>query len=195
MSVLPHIFNVRKRRILDSEERLRITEPFSVLVSSDLREHLTLVDLGCGTGFYSIPASRIVGDGITYAVDIQEEMLATLHHKIRKLGINNIHVIMSGLHKLPLKDASLDRALLMNTLHEVYGKQAILREVSRVLKPDGKLSVVDWQKSYRTEDFGPPFEQRIGLDQAQRILEHRYFRLNRAFRAGPYHYGLLFGKR
>ena len=156
---------------------------------------MSLVDLGCGTGFYTIPASRIVKDGIVYALDVQKEMLVTLRRKIRKLRIKNIHVIRSELHKLRLKDGSIDLALLMNTLHEVYGKQAILGEVAKVLKPDGNLSVVDWQKSRGGESFGPPFEERISLHQAQRILEHRYFRLNRGFRAGPYHYGLLFCKR
>jgi len=156
---------------------------------------MSLVDLGCGTGFYTIPASRIVKDGIVYALDVQKEMLVTLRRKIRKLRIKNIHVIRSELHKLPLKDGSIDLALLMNTLHEVYGKQAVLGEVAKVLKPDGNLSVVDWQKSHGGESFGPPFEERIGLHQAQRILEHRYFRLNRVFRAGPYHYGLLLDRR
>jgi len=63
---------------------------------------MLLADLDCGTGSYSIPTSRIVRDGIVYAVDIQREMLATLRRKIQKLSIENIRVIRSELHRLPL---------------------------------------------------------------------------------------------
>lgn len=192
---MPHIFNVKERRILDSEDRSRITEPFSTLIQSDLKKGMKLVDLGCGTGFFAIPASRITEEGTVYAIDVQTEMLKTLNGRVKKLSIGNIYIIRSDLHKLPLRDRSLDLAILMNALHEVSSRQEFLREVSRILKAKGKLSLIDWKRSRRREEFGPPLKERISKGQAQKILEHKYFKLAKEFKAGPYHYGLLFFKK
>lgn len=192
---MSHIFNVCNRKNLDREEKLRISEPFSILSYSELKNGINLIDLGCGTGHYTIPASQIVKNGLIYAIDIQTEMLETLHEKLKKSSINNIHLLRSELHKLPIKCESLDIALLINALHELQDKQSILEEIWRILKDNGKISVVDWKKEDIQERIGPPLQERLSIIQAQRILENQYFKLIRKFSAGPHHYGLLFTKK
>jgi ubiquinone/menaquinone biosynthesis C-methylase UbiE len=151
--------------------------------------------LGCGTGYFTLPASQIIKNGLIYAIDIQTEMLETLHKKLKKRSTNNIHLVRSELHKLPIKCESLDIALLINALHELQDKQSILEEICRILKDNGKILVVDWKKEATQEKFGPPLQERISMIQAQRILENKYFKLIRKFSAGPHHYGLLFDKK
>ena len=192
---MPHIFNVRNKKNLNGEERLRISEPFSILSHSELKNGMNLIDLGCGTGYYTIPASHIVKNGLIYAIDIQTEMFETLHKKLNKLSIKNIHVIRSELHNLPIKAESLDIALLINALHELHDRQSFLEEICRILKDNGKISIVDWKKADMQEKIGPPLQERISIIQAQRILENQYFKLIKRFSAGPHHYGLLFTKK
>jgi ubiquinone/menaquinone biosynthesis C-methylase UbiE len=192
---MPHIFNVHNKKNLNGEERLRISEPFSILSHSKLKNGMNLIDLGCGTGYFTIPASHIVKNGLICAIDIQTEMLETLHKNLNKLSIKNIHVIRSELHNLPIKDESLDIALLINALHELQDRQSILEEIYRILKGNGKISVVDWKKTDIQEIIGPPLQERISIIQAQRIFENQYFKLIKRFSAGQHHYGLLFNKK
>jgi ubiquinone/menaquinone biosynthesis C-methylase UbiE len=192
---MPHIFNVRNKKNLNGEGRLRISEPFSILSHSELKNGMNLIDLGCGTGYYTIPTSHIVKNGLIYAIDIQTEMLETLHKKLNKFSIKNIHVIRSELHNLPIKGASLDIALLINALHELHDRQSFLEEICRILKDNGKISIVDWKKADMQEEIGPPLQERISIIQAQRVLENQYFKLIKRFSAGPHHYGLLFTKK
>jgi ubiquinone/menaquinone biosynthesis C-methylase UbiE len=192
---MPHIFNVRNKKNLNGEGRLRISEPFSILSHSELKNGMNLIDLGFGTGYYTIPTSHIVKNGLIYAIDIQTEMLETLHKKLNKFSIKNIHVIRSELHNLPIKGASLDIALLINALHELHDRQSFLEEICRILKDNGKISIVDWKKADMQEEIGPPLQERISIIQAQRVLENQYFKLIKRFSAGPHHYGLLFTKK
>ncbi|WP_455369403.1 class I SAM-dependent methyltransferase [[Eubacterium] cellulosolvens] len=192
---MPHIFNARNKKNLNGEERLSISEPFSILSHSGLKNGMNLIDLGCGTGYYTIPTSQILKNGLIYAIDIQTEMLETLHKKLKKISTKNIHIIRSELHNLPIKCESLDIALLINALHELHNKQSILEEICRILKDNGKISVVDWKKTDMQEKIGPPLQERINIIQAQRIFENQYFKLIKRYSVGPHHYGLLFTKK
>ena len=180
---------------LNGEERLRISKPFSILSNSELKHGMNLIDLGCGTGYFTLPASHIIENGVIFAIDLQTEMLEALHKKLKELSIKNIHIIRSELHNLPMKGESLDIALLINTLHELSDRQSILKEICRILKDNGKISVVDWKKADIEEKIGPPLQERISIIQAQRIFENQYFKLIKRFSAGQHHYGLLFTKK
>ena len=192
---MPHIFNASNKKNLNGEERLRISEPFSILSNSELKHGMNLIDLGCGTGYFTLPASHIIENGVIFAIDLQTEMLEALHKKLKELSIKNIHIIRSELHNLPMKSESLDIALLINALHELHDKQSILEEICRILKNNGKISVVDWKKADIQEKNGPPLHERISMVQAQRIFENQYFKLIKSFSAGQHHYGLLFTKK
>ena len=131
---MPQIFNVNNKKNLNGEKRLRISDPVSILSYSELQHRINLIDLGCGTGYYTIPASHIVKNGLIYAIDLQMKMLYTLQKKLKKLSINNIHIIRSELHNLPMKGERLDIELLINALHELHDRQSIsLRYWSLVL--------------------------------------------------------------
>ena len=90
---MPQIFNVNNKKNLNGDKRLKISDPTSILSLSELQYGINLIDLGCGTGYYAIPASHIVKNGLIYAIDLQMEMLNTLQKKLRELSINNIHII------------------------------------------------------------------------------------------------------
>jgi cyclopropane fatty-acyl-phospholipid synthase-like methyltransferase len=88
-----HKFDAKKAGILDDPERAKILDPDIILEKLELAGKIVLADLGCGTGFFSIPASRRVK--MVFALDIQQEMLDILTDKIKKEKITNIETILS----------------------------------------------------------------------------------------------------
>lgn len=100
-----------------------------------------ILDYGCGIGFNVIPAAEIVGEeGLVYALDIHPLAIKSVEKKIKKRGLKNVKTILSGLDT-GLPDESVDIVLLYNVLPMVKDRPALIKELYRVLKPGGVLSV------------------------------------------------------
>ena len=107
-----------------------------------IKEGQTVLDFGCGPGFYTIAAAGMVGaKGKVYALDIQPLAVRSVEKKAKKEGLTNITTIMSD-RDTGLPDQSIDIALAYDMIHMVKDKQALARELHRVLKPNGVLSVI-----------------------------------------------------
>ena len=102
---MAHKFDAKKAGILDNPERANILDPDSILEKLELTGEIVLADLGCGTGFFSIPASKRVKK--VFALDIQQEMLEILIDKIKKDKITNIETILSEESSIPLSERSV----------------------------------------------------------------------------------------
>lgn len=129
----------------------RFRKPRERLEQIGLKRDQTVLEYGCGAGSFTIPAARIVGEGgIVYAVDIQPLAIETVEKRANRENLTNVKTILSD-RDTGLPDANVDVVLLYDTLHLVTDKQALLKELHRVLKPDGFLSA-DHQHTDR-EDF------------------------------------------
>lgn len=104
-------------------------------------------DLGCGTGVAAAALAPHVGAVI--GVDASEEMLSAA--KVRAGALRNIEWRVGTLEALPLKDATLDAAVMMLVLHHVPAPAAVLTEAHRVLKPGGRLLIVDMTTHHHEE--------------------------------------------
>ncbi len=103
-----------------------------------------VLDYGCGSGTFTIPAARIVGaKGKVYALDISKRALTEVKDKAAKEGLYNIETFLSDETKVAslLEDDSVDAVILYDVLHSVEGKQLLLRELHRILDDEGFLSV------------------------------------------------------
>ncbi|MBI2100666.1 MAG: methyltransferase domain-containing protein [Candidatus Vogelbacteria bacterium] len=175
--------------------------PFSVPAANvnhfNLTEGMTVADFGAGSGAYALAIARRVGaTGRVYAIDVQKELLARLSREAKagQLGnITNIEVIWSDLERAggsKLADQSVDFVLVANLLFQVTAKYTLALEAKRILKPDGRLAVIDWQDSFG--GLGPPAAQVIRSEEAKKIMAQAGFRFRKDFPAGDHHYGLLF---
>ncbi len=183
-----HKFDAAHRAYLDSEERRSYLDPPSILRSFHVRAGMHVADIGSGTGFFAIPAAEMVGpEGRVYAVDLSPEMLEDLRAKLERAEGGNLEALRSTEDRIPLPDASVDFAFLACVLHELAGAGTLL-EARRILKPAGRLGIVDWKKE--ESGFGPPKAHRLDEDEAGAVLSDAGFEPTRTFEAGVYHYGI-----
>src|SRR4030066_1947584 len=187
---MAHKFDAKKAGILDSTDRAKFLDPDSNLGKLGLDREQVLVDLGCGSGFFSIPASRLVKK--VFALDIQQEMLDILNEKIKKAKITNIEVILSEESFIPLHENSADVLLMVNVFNELEDRSSLLQQVQRVLNRKGRLVIIDWKKIEM--DFGPPFEERLNEKDVINIGCSNGFTILEQSNAGPYNYLLVMGK-
>jgi ubiquinone/menaquinone biosynthesis C-methylase UbiE len=108
-----------------------------------IHEGQSMLDFGCGTGDFTIPAAKIVGkQGKIYALDCNERQLELVEKKAEKAGLKNIKTILSE-QKTDLPDGSLDVVWICDVLHEIRNKREVISEASRLLKKDGILLIYD----------------------------------------------------
>jgi ubiquinone/menaquinone biosynthesis C-methylase UbiE len=112
------------------------------LERAGIKEGQTILDFGCGPGHYAIAAAKMVGaKGKVYALDIHPLAVRSVEKKAKKEGLTNITTILSD-KDTGLPDQSIDVALAYDMIHMVNDKQALARELYRVLKPNGLLSII-----------------------------------------------------
>ncbi len=115
-----------------------------------------LLDYGCGTGSYTIPAAEKVGvDGLVYALDRNPLALRTVEKKASRKGIRNIETVLSDC-ATGLPNAGLDAVLFLETLSMLTDAERVIAELHRVLKPGGVLAFSDHPMEER--DTVPRFE-------------------------------------
>ncbi len=153
-----------------------------------------VADLGSGAGFYTMAAAKAVGNsGRVYAIDVLKDMLEKLKNEARRSRLNNVEALWGDIEKLGgtrLADSSVDEALVCNTLFQLERKNDFPFEVKRILKPKGRVLVVDWKESFG--GMGPQPEHVVPSEAARSLFEKAGFIYEREIAAGAHHYGLIF---
>src|SRR5262249_1983693 len=158
--LMPSKFDTRNKDLLLTDERHEALKPDELLRSIGLRAGQTIADIGCGPGFFTVPAARIVGDaGHVYAADIQGEMLTAVRSRVAEHGLGNVRVFKTSDTEVPMPAASCDLVLLAFMLHEIEQRSRFLLKAAKLLKPRAKLAVLEWHP--REEPAGPQLADRI----------------------------------
>jgi len=170
------------------------SSPRENVLQVGLREGMKVGDFGAGSGHYTRAAAAVVGhSGKVYAVDIQEDVLKHIKLNAHEHHQRIIETLWGDIEKAGgshLRDASLDAILLANTFFQVENRFGLLGEMRRVLKPGGKIMVVDWAGSYG--GMGPVPEKVVTEHDAEAFFINGGFHKVKSFRAGPHHYGIVF---
>lgn len=153
--------------VLDIWIRKYIHNPYKI-IGDYIKEGQTVLDLGCGPGFFSLAMAEMVGEkGRVISVDIQEEMLQMLRDKSERAGLKSRilpHKAQSD--KIGISQM-VDFALAFYMVHEVLDKKSFLREVASHLKPDGRFLIVEPKFHVSKSDFESTLKivQIAGLNQ------------------------------
>lgn len=161
---MPQRFDTRKRFHLLSDERAAALQPEKLLRDLGLGEGMTIADIGCGPGFFTIPAAQIVGPtGLALAADIQGEMLSAVRSRALEHGLTNVRIVKTNDREIPIPPGTCDFALLAFMLHEIEHRASFLHRAARALKSGGKLVTLEWDKVEGPN--GPPQEDRISPEE------------------------------
>lgn len=174
---------------LEDPERLKWLPPAEVLSRLHLKPGTQVADIGAGTGYFSIPIARAIGDADTvFAVDMQREMLDLLRQKLEHPEApKNISLHLGTASQLPLGDHSVDVAFYANIWHEIDDHDAALREAARVTAPQGGIAILDW-RSDRESPPGPPREHRISAETVVAFLQTNGCSQVSCYNVGQYAY-------
>jgi ubiquinone/menaquinone biosynthesis C-methylase UbiE len=161
----------------------------------NLKPGMTILDLACGKGAYSLVASEKVGEGgSVYAVDLWEDGIAQLKNEAVSKGIENINALVgdAGRH-IPIEDGIIDVCLMATVLHDFVqdGNVAgVIKETMRVLKPGGVLAINEFKKLEGPP--GPPIHVRLAPEDVEEILKDCGFTTKKMISIGDYNYLMLF---
>ncbi len=129
-------------RLLGGSMHLLYRDPIRVVDFAAVRRNSTVLDLGCGTGIFAIElALRIGENGLLHAVDFQPGQIAATRKRLDSASLRNVQFAVANAETLPIDSETVDCAILISMLAETNNKDAVLKEVKRVLKPGATLVI------------------------------------------------------
>lgn len=175
-------------------EVMAFANPASQIDEFGLSPGAAVADFGAGAGHLAVAAAEAVGeDGTVYVIDIQRDLLTKARHVAQEHHLKTlvfIHGDLEAPNGSTLPDTSVDAVLIANVLFQVEDAVAVLREARRILRPKGRVMIVDWRESYG--GMGPQPEHVFGPEQARSTAKEVGFTEQRELDAGDYHYGIVF---
>ena len=186
---------MNKNPIAAGKSSFDLIDPSKLFSELQLKKDTVFLDLACGSGSYSLAASKYIGDeGKIYAVDLWREGIDYLLSEIAVRRIEHTHALFADVSRnIPIEDTSIDICLMATVLHDLIQdntEEGTLREAKRVLKPDGLLAVIEFKKVEGPP--GPPLKIRISPGELENILSSYGFRFVKTTEIGAYNYLSLF---
>ena len=116
--------------------------PFeNIMRRAELRQGQRVLEVGCGPGYFTIQRQMVGANGHVDALDINPAAVEYMRRKIKRLGTKNVEVMLADASASGLPDNGVDVAFLFGVIHAFPNLGEVLREMHRVLKPNGKLSI------------------------------------------------------
>lgn len=179
-------FNPSLAHRLDDPERLLWLPPAEIVATLGVRSGDVVADIGAGTGYFTLPLARAVGPrGRVFAVDAQEEMLLLLRQKLEGASLPNIETMQAEADHSTLQDGACTLVFLANIWHEFEDRVAVLRESLRILRPGGRIAILDWRPDVEPV-AGPPIAHRIAAEAAEMEIESAGFTPLASTKVGRY---------
>ena len=185
-----HKFDVNNRNKLDNPKRREFLPPYEILKKLGLQEGDIIADIGCGIGYFSIPAADIVGSrGIVYAMDIELEMVEETERRAAENDMANIRPIVMAEYDMKVGGSMISFAFACLVLHEVEDRVRFIREIKRILKDNGRIVIVEWIK--KESDWGPPADHRLESSYVSQVLQDCGFKSVSTTDINEYFYAVM----
>jgi len=129
--------------VMESRLRGRLFDAARMLRAGGVAPGLTVLEVGCGSGFFTVPAAEILGDrGRLVAIEPLTRFVERVREKVDEAGLDNVEVVQRDALDTSLDDATIDVALLYGVIpFPTLPLDRLLPEMHRVLKPGGILAV------------------------------------------------------
>jgi ubiquinone/menaquinone biosynthesis C-methylase UbiE len=171
-------------------ERRKWQNPDKILAEIGLAPGMTFVDLGCGDGYFALPAARIVGSkGRVIATDIDEGAIGRLRKQAAEEGLVQLSAEVSAAEKTIACEGCADFVFFGINLHDFSDPAQVIQNAKRMLRPSGRLVDLDWKAE--PMPIGPPLGKRFSITKAQELIESEGFHIASVAEASPYHYIII----
>ena len=174
-------------KVLEDPSRDEWQKPHDVVMALDLKPTDAVADIGAGTGYFArrfaLHARKV------YAVDIDDKLLAVEREKASP----NLVTVLAAPDDPSLPEGSADLIFFCDVLHHIENRPAYYSKVARVLKPGGRIVVIDFYK--RPLPIGPPPSMKLSDQQVIAEFQKAGFALKKQLGTLPYQYFLFFGRR
>ena len=174
-------------------------DPDGVVRALRIEPGMTVVDLGCGDGYFTAAIARQIDAGHVIGFDLDPAMLEQA--KTACNGMSNcVWLLGDAIELSHLIDAPADYVLMANTFHGVPDKTALAHEIAAILRPSGRFAIVNWHCIPRVETSvlgqprGPRTELRMSPAQTRAVVEPAGFQLEAVVELPPFHYAAIFCK-
>ena len=128
---------------MGSKVRQWIFDPVKTLRGADIQSGQTILEVGCGTGFFTIPVAQLIGNqGCLVAMDVSSGFIEQVLIKVHNADLKNVRIVKRDALGTGLDTASIDKILLFGVIpFPLLPLNRLLPEMCRVLKPEGTLAV------------------------------------------------------
>lgn len=118
-----------------------LKKPCRSLEKAGLKPGQKVIEVGCGRGFFTITAAKMVGEkGLIYAIDVNHRAIKRVEEKMRKYGLSNIKPILGNAASSGLREGSIDLAFIFGLRYVAGGLSNLISEIYRIIRSGGILS-------------------------------------------------------
>lgn len=177
---------------LEASDRDEWQQPGKIMDILRIGEASVVADLGAGSGWFTIRlANRVGPNGRVYAEDVQKPMIQAIKVRVDRLGLKNVETIF-GTDVDPRLPRPVDAVLMVDAYHEAEKPVALLTNVAKSLKPEGRIGIVDFRKDGGGP--GPAMEERVDPETVIRDVQAAGLVLRSRETFLKYQYMLVFEK-
>ncbi len=164
--------------------------PEHILDLINLQPDSTFIDVGCGDGYFALPAAKRVGPhGRVLGIDVNSQAIARLQKTANHERLSNLELTTGMAENHILCESCGDIVFFGINLHDFTKPSQVLQNARKMLKASGKLVNLDWKKE--PMPLGPPLHIRFSQQEAIELIEHACFKIAGVQDTGPYHYLII----
>ena len=174
-------------------------KPKETMQSLGVREHMTVLDLCCGDGYFTVPLAELVEK--VYGLELDCHFLIEATRLANDQGVSNCQWVQGDAMKTTsLVPENVDCVLMANTFHGIPEKTELVNQIYSLLKSQGMFVVINWHKRDREETTvlglprGPKTEMRMSPLELNDIVVPSGFILEKSFDVSAYHYASVYVK-
>jgi len=129
--------------MMGSKLRQWLADPVKTLRGAGIKPGQTVLEVGCGTGFFTIPAAQLLGgQGCLIALDVSSGFIEQVSKKVQLANLKTVQIVKRDALNTGLDPESIDKVLLFGVIpFPLLPLNRLLPEMHRVLKPEGTLAV------------------------------------------------------
>jgi len=181
---------MRPHKPFDDNERRKWQDPEAILSSIGLKPGLIFIDIGCGSGYFALPAARMVSPhGKVYGLDLNADSITELKEQAIRNDLNNLHLNIGKAEESTICEQCADIVFFGMALHDFQDPAKVLENARVMIKPAGRLVNLDWKKE--PMEIGPPLEIRFYEQMAARLIRAAGFTIETIQNSGLYHYLII----